>query len=532
MGDLFRQYARKNVGNQVVQNVIQNMGVQNVKNQNRLIVVLGITNHNGNGNVVATRAEGNANRNNFNQIRCYNCRGLGHLARNCIVRPRKLERMKVCFENCIIRKENEYAKLWNDWYKKCEECKYEKISYDKAYNDMQQKIKWLKAQLGDQKGKSKDTPCVSDTLDPLPHKLENKNVELEFQVDKTNDLSNLVTLNSVPTTKESKVIDNDKVIAPVMFTINPFRKAREEKYVPNKPIKASVRTNPIIVPQPYVITKKVVNSNSNGFSYTRTKRLQPRSNTNNDRVPSASKSSRFKNKEVEVEDHFRNLLFSKNKKHMSFECNNMKLSIWNDKYEIVCDMCKNDKYLKLCEWREFSLISKYVSDALTRVVPLTRNLKLLINFIWIFLGTVRFGNDHLAIILGFVPTPDNIKPLTLKWLLKNKHDEENTFIRNKTRLVVRGYRQVEGINFKESFASVARMEAIRIFLLYAAHKSFTVFQMDVKIAFLHGTLKEDVYVCQPKGLCYTNDHGFELTGFLDADYAGSKETFKSTSSGA
>ncbi|GJV71443.1 retrovirus-related pol polyprotein from transposon TNT 1-94 [Tanacetum coccineum] len=98
------------------------------------------------------------------------------------------------------------------------------------------------------------------------------------------------------------------------------------------------------------------------------------------------------------------------------------------------------------------------------------------------------------------PPPDHIKPLTLKWLfIHTKHDEENTIIQNKTRLVMRGYRQEEGIDFKESFAPVARMEAIRIFLAYATHKSFTVFQMDVKTAFLHGTLKEDVYVCQPKG---------------------------------
>nr|GEY38848.1 retrovirus-related Pol polyprotein from transposon TNT 1-94 [Tanacetum cinerariifolium] len=83
--------------------------------------------------------------------------------------------------------------------------------------------------------------------------------------------------------------------------------------------------------------------------------------------------------------------------------------------------------------------------------------------------------------------------------------EEQTVIRNKSRLVVRGYRQEEGIDFEESFAPVARIEAIRIFLAYAAHKSFTVFQMDVKTAFLHGTLKEDVYVCQPEG-------------FIDADH--------------
>nr|GEY77915.1 retrovirus-related Pol polyprotein from transposon TNT 1-94 [Tanacetum cinerariifolium] len=221
-----------------------------------------------------------------------------------------------------------------------------------------------------------------------------------------------------------------------------------------------------------------------------------------------------------------------------------------------------------------------------------------------------------------VSAPDNITPLTLKWLLKNKHDEEKTIIRNKSRLVVRGYRQEEGIYFEESFASVARMESIRIFLAYAAHKSFTVFQMDVKTAFLHGMLKEDVDVYQPDGfidadhpshvlklkkalyglkqaprawcfdddilvvqvyvddiifgythprpnivhatcLCaryqakpiekhlkevkrifrylwgtiniglwYTKDSGFELTRFLDVDYVGCKDTFKSTSSGA
>ncbi|GJZ52239.1 retrovirus-related pol polyprotein from transposon TNT 1-94 [Tanacetum coccineum] len=105
-----------------------------------------------------------------------------------------------------------------------------------------------------------------------------------------------------------------------------------------------------------------------------------------------------------------------------------------------------------------------------------------------------------------VPALDSIKPLTLKWLFKNKHDEENTVIQNKTRLVLRGYRQEKGIDFEESFAPVAKMEAIRIFLAYVAHKSFIVFQMDVKTAFLHGTLKEDVYVCQPED-------------FIDADHS-------------
>nr|GEZ15353.1 integrase, catalytic region, zinc finger, CCHC-type, peptidase aspartic, catalytic [Tanacetum cinerariifolium] len=74
----------------------------------------------------------------------------------------ELERTKERFENCIIKKENEYATLWNDWYKKYEECKFNKISYDKAYNDMQQKIKRLQAQLGDLKGQFCDSDLEVD----------------------------------------------------------------------------------------------------------------------------------------------------------------------------------------------------------------------------------------------------------------------------------------------------------------------------------------------------------------------------------
>ncbi|GJV55001.1 retrovirus-related pol polyprotein from transposon TNT 1-94 [Tanacetum coccineum] len=89
--------------------------------------------------------------------------------------------------------------------------------------------------------------------------------------------------------------------------------------------------------------------------------------------------------------------------------------------------------------------------------------------------------------------------INLKWLWKNKHDEENTVIRNKSRLVAKGYAQKEGIDFEESFAPVARLEAVRLFIAYVAHKSFTVYQMDVKTSFLYGPLKEEVYVNQPDG---------------------------------
>nr|GEY85694.1 Gag-Pol polyprotein [Tanacetum cinerariifolium] len=89
--------------------------------------------------------------------------------------------------------------------------------------------------------------------------------------------------------------------------------------------------------------------------------------------------------------------------------------------------------------------------------------------------------------------------INLKWLWKNKRDEENTVIRNKSRLVAKGYAQKEGVNFEESFAPVARLEAVRLFIAYAVHNPFTIYQMDVKTAFLYGPLKEEVYVNQPDG---------------------------------
>ncbi|KAJ9566625.1 hypothetical protein OSB04_002591 [Centaurea solstitialis] len=98
-----------------------------------------------------------------------------------------------------------------------------------------------------------------------------------------------------------------------------------------------------------------------------------------------------------------------------------------------------------------------------------------------------------------VKLPECKSVIDTKWLLKNKRDANNIIVRNKARLVAKGYRQQEGIDYNETFAPVARLEAIRMFLAYAAYKDFTVFQMDVKTAFLYGHLKEEVYVAQPEG---------------------------------
>ncbi|GJU60265.1 hypothetical protein Tco_1238031 [Tanacetum coccineum] len=211
---------------------------------------------NGNGNVVAAQAKGNGNGNNANQIRIDPSRGeveqlpatieekqsdeslekikvlekenervlravvsqdivsivQSHSVVDTSNLQTELERTKGKLEICIIKKENKYASIWNKWYKKCEEFKYDRISYDKDYNDTQHQIEWLQAQLGDLKG---------------------KRVE----------------------------------------------------------------------------------------STTKSRRSHPRSNTKNDRVPSASKSSCIKNNKVEVEENHRNLL-------------------QNDKFEVVCASCK------------------------------------------------------------------------------------------------------------------------------------------------------------------------------------------------
>ncbi|GJU04586.1 retrovirus-related pol polyprotein from transposon TNT 1-94 [Tanacetum coccineum] len=121
-----------------------------------------------------------------------------------------------------------------------------------------------------------------------------------------------------------------------------------------------------------------------------------------------------------------------------------------------------------------------------------------------------------------VPRPEGKNIIALKWLWKNKCDAENIVVRNKTRLVAKGYKQEEGIDFEESFAPVARLEAVRMFIAYVAHKNITIFQMDVKTAFLNGPLKEEVYVSQPEGTrawydklsSFLIEHGF-TKGIID-----------------
>ncbi|GJX44161.1 retrovirus-related pol polyprotein from transposon TNT 1-94 [Tanacetum coccineum] len=140
----------------------------------------------------------------------------------------------------------------------------------------------------------------------------------------------------------------------------------------------------------------------------------------------------------------------------------------------------------------------YYDAFLTAVEPKTYK-DALTQSCWIEAMQEELNEFERLEVWELVPRPDKVMVITLKWIYKVKLDELGGILKNKARLVARGYRQEEGIDFEESFAPVARLEAIRIFLAFAAHMNMVVYQMDVKTAFLNGNLQEEVYVSQPDG---------------------------------
>ena len=103
----------------------------------------------------------------------------------------------------------------------------------------------------------------------------------------------------------------------------------------------------------------------------------------------------------------------------------------------------------------------------------------------------NFERNH---VWDLVEPPPNCRPIGTKWVFKNKQGENGMVVRNKARLVAQGFCQKEGIDYEETFAPVARLEAIRILLAFVASKGFKLQQIDVKSAFLNGFIEEDVYV--------------------------------------
>nr|GEW13419.1 retrovirus-related Pol polyprotein from transposon TNT 1-94 [Tanacetum cinerariifolium] len=155
---------------------------------------------------------------------------------------------------------------------------------------------------------------------------------------------------------------------------------------------------------------------------------------------------------------------------------------------------------KVAESSSHNNDTKMCMFALTVSIVEPKNIKeAMANSAWIEAMQEELHQFDRLQVWELVNKPFGKSIIRLKWLWKNKKDEDQTVIRNKTRLVAKGYAQEKGIDFEETFAPVARLEVIRIFIAYAAHKSFPIYQMDVKTAFLDGPLKEEVYVAQPDG---------------------------------
>nr|GFA78412.1 putative ribonuclease H-like domain-containing protein [Tanacetum cinerariifolium] len=140
----------------------------------------------------------------------------------------------------------------------------------------------------------------------------------------------------------------------------------------------------------------------------------------------------------------------------------------------------------------------YYDAFLTSVEPKTYK-EALTQSCWIEAMQEELNEFERLEVWELVPRPYQVMVFTLKLIYKVKLDELGGILKNKARLVARGYLQKKGIDFEESFAPVARLEAIQIFPAYAAHKNMVVYQMDVKTAFLNGDLREEVYVSQPDG---------------------------------
>nr|GEW82820.1 hypothetical protein [Tanacetum cinerariifolium] len=595
----------------------------NSGNQFRQYAGQNAENHNGNGNIVVARAEGNAIGNNVNQIRGYNCRGFAA--------ARDLDEIEEVNENCILMTNLQQA--------------------------LTSSTQTDKALVYDSDGSAEIHNIVKDEIFPIVNQVDAR--VQNFKIKFLKEASKFVRDFKYLTNEADESLAKHKALEHEIERL--LRAVVSQDIMP-------IVQNPTVSKHSIsrLSLNKDVNSNSNGLFSTRvdittkTRRPQPRSNAKNDRVHSASKSSCIKNKQVEVEEHHRNLLLSKNKKHMSSESNKVKLAILNDKSKVICAMCKqclitsnhdvcvlnymngmNSRNVNQSEnvsnvanqkkhkpkvrkskklgskerptspkpskprscLRSKDEAPKVIKTSLKKIqgllqAPVIIKIMETMNVTFDELSTMAFEqrsskprlygmtsgemssgldltyapstittqkptereldllfeamyNDYIGGQTSVAPRPDvdelsfqqhvqqqdNQAPLLTKIVADNVPNamlDGNTFvnpcvsqstsaaesmepknvkeamndpawIESMQEELLQFKRLDEGIDFEESFALVARMEAIRIFLAYVAHKSFIVFQMEVKTAFLHGTLKEEVYVCQ-------------LEGFIDADH--------------
>ncbi|GKA72281.1 integrase, catalytic region, zinc finger, CCHC-type containing protein [Tanacetum coccineum] len=315
----------------------------------RLIVVLEIANQNGKGNVIAVQAEGNGNGNNGNHIRCYNCRGVGHYARNCIVRPRrrdaaflqtqvlKLTKLPSTIQmdqlSNVISGNPNMELSGGTSYQSPATVEETRAYFESLYNNLVIEVKKvntvnckmretnadLTTELARYNGQEKYNASSPSVARKFLNEIK------EFQKILKDEIAPIV--NQVDTKEADESLYKNKVLE--------YENERLLRAVVSQDIMAIVQNNSVVdtlnLQTELDRTKEKLETGVE--STNKTRRPQPRSSPKNDRIPSASKSSCLSNNLEKVEEHRRNLLFSKFLNHRSSKGNNIKLAIRNDKYE-------------------------------------------------------------------------------------------------------------------------------------------------------------------------------------------------------
>nr|GEZ06621.1 retrovirus-related Pol polyprotein from transposon TNT 1-94 [Tanacetum cinerariifolium] len=416
--------------NQVIQNVVQNPRVQNIGNQNGLIGVQGNGNQNqiGNGNLVVARAEGNAAGQNKNQIRCYNCRGV----------------------------EEKYTELLEPIPEQ----------HQVPLNDNNVISEVTNVEQG------------GETVEQHPVNFEDTQMTLSQVFQSSNTIRNIFVL---PVSKEK---EKEHLIHQNQFKFKAEITSSSYGFVwTNENCQFKWKASPVIIIRidngtefknhalkDYFDSVSI----SHQMSYVRTPQQNGVVERRNQTLVEAARTMTKKIMET------MNISFDE-LSAMAFEQRSSKPGLQTTARTVLA--------VQEPQVRQTSTASTSIADTAPTLTKSSSHA----TYILITSHDVDELNLN-AMIDGntFINPFANSSTSAAESSSSQNHDEEQTVIRNKSRLIVRGYRQEEGIDFKESFAPVARMEAIRIFLAYAAHKSFTVFQMDVKTAFLYGSLKEDV----------------------------------------
>nr|GEV28324.1 retrovirus-related Pol polyprotein from transposon TNT 1-94 [Tanacetum cinerariifolium] len=533
-----RHNAVQNDGNEVWQNAVQNSGIQIVENMNGLSVIPDIANQYGDGNVVATSTEGNGNGINEEETGIQSTQEEFEFIAAADAYEETM-RVKVNCTSEDTLKQASRSGTQSD----------NALVYDSDGS----------AEFGDLNGKSSGTQCASNTLDPVSQKLKDENIvkntaKTRRPHPKSNSNSNRVSSkskssflsNNVEKIEEhhrnSHIPKNQKHMSSECNNITLAIRKAKSKIVCVKCKQCLVIANHDVCVLNYVndMNSRVDNQSANVSIHENQKKHKANTKKSKELGSKGSLASSRPSKTRTCHSSGLDLTYApstitiqqptKGELDLLFE------AMYDDyiggqplaaprivlvaQAPQVCQIPMTSTSiadttphqqihplkLQILTRNQLRSDGDMYTYALTVSTIEPKNVKeAMTDPAWIESMQEKLLQSKRLDVWVLVPSLDNKTPFTLKWLFKNKHDEENTVIQNKSRLVVRGYRQEEGIDFKESFALVARMEASRIFLAYVEHKSFTVFQMDVKITFLHGTLKEDMDVCQPEG-------------FIDADH--------------